>query len=69
MTDLPSPNRMLVTQADLTPEEQVAVRISLRVAVVVFCLIAAGVASLSVFGDQTSKLALESSAPQELGFR
>ena len=61
-----SPNRKLVAQTDLTPDEQLAIRISLRVAAVVFCLTAAGVASLSVFGTQTSGLASTSSAPQEV---
>ena len=66
MTDFLSPNRKLVAQTDLTPEEQLAVRISLRVAAALFCLIAAGVASLGVFGSRTSELASSSSAPQEV---
>ncbi len=66
MMDFLSPNRILVAQSDLTPEEQLAVRTSLRVAAVLFCLIAAGVASLGVFGTQTSELASSGLASQEL---
>ncbi len=68
MTEFLSSNRMLVAQTDLTPQEQLAVRISLRVAAVVFCLIAAGVASLGMFGIRTSELASNGPAPQELAF-
>ena len=68
MTDFLSPNRKLVAQTDLTPEEQLAVRISLQVAAVTFCLIAAGVASVGVFGSRTSELALNSSMLQDLAF-
>ena len=66
MTHFLSPNRMLVAQRDLTPEETPAVRIALRVAAVMFCLTAAGVASLGAFGNLKSELASGNLAPQEL---